>query len=265
MFFVLSKVLGFFALPSNLIVVVGLLGLALMATRLRRTGQALATASLVLLAVVGLSPLGNVLMLPLEERFPAWDPAEGAPDGIIVLGGSIDPEVSQAHGTPALNESAERLTAAVALARRYPTARLVFSGGDASLLFRHASEADFALAFFEDLGVPRERVLLEGRARNTVENAAFTKQLVKPQPGERWLLVTSGYHMPRAIGAFRAAAFPVEAYPVDWRTRGGTGTALTFLSVADGLKRTDTALREWVGLAAYRLSGRISELFPGPE
>jgi uncharacterized SAM-binding protein YcdF (DUF218 family) len=57
---------------------------------------------------------------------------------------------------------------------------------------------------------------------------------------------------------------PVEAYPVDWRTRGPGDLAMPFFSLADGLKRTDTALREWVGLVAYRLAGRTSELFPGP-
>jgi uncharacterized SAM-binding protein YcdF (DUF218 family) len=265
MFFVLSKVLGFFALPSNLIIAAGLIGLLLVPTRWTRVGRALAAGSLVLLGVVGLSPFGNLLLLPLEERFPPWNPAHGAPDGIIVLGGSIDPDLSRERGTPALNETAERLTEAVALARRYPAARVAFTGGNGSLVFGEGSEADFALALFADLGVPRERVLLEGRSRNTVENARFTKALVKPAPGERWLLVTSAYHMPRAIGAFRAAGFPVEAYPVDWRTRAGIAVALPFISVADGLKRTDTALREWIGLIAYRLSGRTSALFPGPD
>ncbi len=265
MFFPISKILGFFALPSNLIIVLGLVGLALMRTRWTRAGGRIAVASLLLLAVIGFTPLGNLLLMPLELRFPVWDESRGAPVGIIVLGGSIDPEVSAAHGTPALNESAERLTAAVALARKYPAARIVFSGGDASLLFGGAVEADFALVLLEQLGVPRERVLLEARSRNTVENARFTKQLVRPDPGERWLLVTSGFHMPRAIGAFRAAGFPVEAYPVDWRTRGDASVLLHFVSVADGLKRTDTALREWIGLLAYRLSGRTSALFPGPD
>src|SRR5262249_59236292 len=105
MFFILSKVLGFFALPSNLIIVAGLIGLLLLLTRWKRTGRAIAAASLVLLAIIGLSPLGNLLLLPLEERFPPWNPAHGAPDGIIILGGSIDPEVSAVHGTAALNQS----------------------------------------------------------------------------------------------------------------------------------------------------------------
>jgi len=265
MFFILAKVLGFFALPSNLIVVLGLTGLALTLTRFVRVGRSLAIVSLLLLAVAGWSPLGNLLMLPLEERFPAWDPGRGAPDGIIILGGAIDIQASVIRGVPELNEAAERMTAAVELARKYPAARIVFSGGEASLILRGANEADFALALFESLGLPHERVRLENRSRNTIENAEFSKALAQPKPGERWLLVTSAYHMPRAVGAFRGVGFAVEPYPVDWRTRGVEGAAIPFGSVADGLKRTDTALREWIGLLAYRLAGRMPELFPAPK
>jgi uncharacterized SAM-binding protein YcdF (DUF218 family) len=262
MYFVLSKVLGFFALPSNLLVVLGLTGLALMLTRFVRVGRYIAVSSLLLLAVAGWSPLGNLLLLPLEERFPAWDPARGAPDGIIILGGAIDIQPSVVHGVPELNEAAERMTAAIELARKYPAARIVWSGGEASLILRGANEADFALALFESLGLPHERVLVENRSRNTIENAEFSKALVQPKPGERWLLVTSAYHMPRAVGTFRGVGFAVEPYPVDWRTRGVEGAAIPFGNAADGLKRTDTALREWIGLLVHRLAGRMPELFP---
>jgi uncharacterized SAM-binding protein YcdF (DUF218 family) len=265
MFFILSKVLGFFALPSNLIAIVGLLGLTLMRTRLGHAGLRLAAASVLLLAVAGWSPLGNLLLLPLEERFPAWDPAHGAPDGIVILGGALDIQASIARGLPELNEAAERMTAAVELARKYPAARVLFSGGEASLIVRGANEADFALAFFESLGLPHERVLMENRSRNTIENARFSKELALPKPGERWLLVTSAYHMPRAVGIFRGVGFPVEAYPVDWRTRGIEGIAIPFNSAADGLKRTDTAVREWIGLVVSRLTGHTPELLPAPR
>jgi uncharacterized SAM-binding protein YcdF (DUF218 family) len=70
--------------------------------------------------------------------------------------------------------------------------------------------------------------------------------------------------MPRAIGAFRRAGFPVEAFPVDWRTRGPIDLWLPFESVTAGLRRTDTATHEWIGLIAYWLTGRTSELFPAP-
>jgi uncharacterized SAM-binding protein YcdF (DUF218 family) len=129
MFFILSKTLGFFALPSNLVATLAALGVVLMFTRFRRAGRMLATLGVVLLLLAGLSPLGNILIYPLEQRFPPWDAARGAPAGIVVLGGAISPDVSAAHGTPALTEAAERLTAVAELARQYPAARIVYSGG----------------------------------------------------------------------------------------------------------------------------------------
>jgi uncharacterized SAM-binding protein YcdF (DUF218 family) len=264
MFFVLSKILGFFASPSNILIALGLVGAALTCTRFVRVGVRLATLSLVLLAIFGLSPAGNVLILPLEERFPPWDPSRGAPDGIVVLGGAISPDVSGARNDVALNEAAERLTAAAVLGWRYPNARILFSGGSDALIFEQGAEAEFAVRLVEQLGIAGERVLVEDRSRNTVENAVFSKQVAMPKTGERWLLVTSAYHLPRAMGIFRRAGFTVEPYPVDWRTRGSKDALRPFLTVGDGLRRTDTAVREWVGLLVYWLSGQSSELFPGP-
>jgi uncharacterized SAM-binding protein YcdF (DUF218 family) len=263
-FFVLSKVLGFFALPSNFLITIGLVGLILLCTRFTRLASWLIVTSIVLLAIAGLSPLGNALMVPLEQRFPPWDSSHGAPDGIVVLGGALSPEISAARNAVALNEAAERITVAVELARRYPDARIVFSGGNAALIREGGIEAAFAVQEFEALGIPHERIIAEEQSRNTVENAVFSRLIAQPKPGERWLLVTSAYHMPRAMGVFRAAGFPVEAYPVDWRTRGPIDATEPFVSLGDGLRRTDTAVREWVGLVAYRLTGKTAELFPAP-
>jgi uncharacterized SAM-binding protein YcdF (DUF218 family) len=265
MFFVLSKTLGFFASPSNLAVSLGLVGLLLLATRFARAGWRLVIASLVVLAILGLSPVGNALIIPLEQRFPPWDAAGGAPDGIIVLGGAISPDVSAARDEAALNEAAERMTAIPDLARRYPDARILFSGGSGALIYDEGNEAEFALRLFESLGIARARILLEDRSRNTVENALFSKAIAQPKSGERWLLVTSAYHMPRAIGIFRKAGFAVEPYPVDWRTRGMADAWRPFPTMGEGLRRTDIAMREWVGLAAYWLTGQSSELFPAPS
>jgi uncharacterized SAM-binding protein YcdF (DUF218 family) len=264
MFFPLSKILGFFAIPSNLVVSIGILGLLLLPTRFARAGRALAFASLIVLAILGLSPAGNALIIPLEERFPRWDATRGAPDGIIVLGGAISPDISAARDEVALNEAAERLTVVAELARRYPNARIVFSGGSGALIYDEGAEAAFALRLLESLGIPRARITLEDRSRNTVENAVLSKAIAQPKPGERWLLVTSAHHLPRAVGVFRKAGFPVEAYPVDWRTRGTEDARRPFATVGDGLRRSDTAVREWVGLAVYWLTGRSSDLFPGP-
>jgi uncharacterized SAM-binding protein YcdF (DUF218 family) len=265
MFFALSKILGFFTVPSNLLFLIAAVGAVLMFTRFARVGRVLTVLGVVLLGVAGLSPLGNALMLPLEQRFPPWNASRGAPDGILVLGGAVGPGVSDARGEPSLNESAERMTVLADLARRYPKARIVFSGGDGSLTGGGSPEAKYALPLFESFGIARSRIELEDKSRNTAENATFSKALVDPKPGQRWLLVTSAHHMPRSVGCFRRAGFAVEPYPVDWRTHGATDLASPFNTVAAGLARTDAAAKEWVGLLAYWLTGQTSELLPGPN
>jgi uncharacterized SAM-binding protein YcdF (DUF218 family) len=132
-FFVFSKTIGYLAVPSNVILALGLVGLLLLFTRFWRLASWLIVTSLVLIAVVGYSPLGRILLLPLEDRFPPWDASRGAPDGIVVLGGAISPKISVARGTVALSGAAERLTVTADLARRYPNARIIFTGGSASL------------------------------------------------------------------------------------------------------------------------------------
>ena len=264
MFFVLSKTIGIALLPANFLIGIGLLGAILLATRLASFGRKLLIASVVLLAVCGFSPLGDLLLHPLESRFPPWDPARGAPDGIVVLGGAIDADLSADHGTLVFTRAADRVVEAAALARQYPKARIIFSGGSANLT-DGPREADYAAAIFERLGVAKDRLIMERRSRNTMENAEFSKELAAPKSGERWLLVTSAFHMPRSIGIFRRVGFPVEPYPVDWRT-GRSVDLLEFSPfVLDGLERTEIAVREYLGLVAYRISGRTSELFPGPN
>ncbi|ABD88880.1 YdcF family protein [Rhodopseudomonas palustris] len=264
MFFTASKIVGFFAVPSNAIVMICVLGAVLLPTRWRRGGLRILTLGLALLLIAGFSPLGNVLLLSLTERFPAWQADGRAPDGVIVLGGSIDAEVSTARNALELDASAERIVVMLQLARRFPDARIVFSGGSANLLQAPVAEAPIAGRLLHSFGIAPERIVLEDRSRTTAENAAFTRALVTPAAGERWLLVTSAFHMPRSIAAFRAVGFDVEAYPVDWRTRGWIDAAMPFDRLSAGLARTDVAVHEWVGLIAYRLAGRSSQLMPGP-
>ena len=253
-------------LPSNFLIGIGLLGAVLLFTRFAAAGRRLVLASVVLLAICGFSPLGNLLLYPLEARFPPWDAKRGAPDGIVVLGGSINSELSAARGVTVFRGSADRIIASAGLARQYPNARIVFSGGNPNLVSSDAAkEADYAALAFQSLGVSKDRLTTERRSRNTKENAEFSKSLAAPKPGERWLLVTSAYHMPRSVGIFRKAGFAVEPYPVDWGT-GGTADLLTFSIVfSGGLERVDTAVREWLGLVAYWLTGKTSAFFPGPD
>jgi uncharacterized SAM-binding protein YcdF (DUF218 family) len=264
MFFLLAKILGVIAVPSNVVVMIGLVGAMLLPTGFARRGRRLLVASVLLTAVIGLFPLGNVMLLPLEDRFPHWDPSRGAPDGIIVLGGVINTDISAARGEISVGDAAERLLVIAQLARRYPSARIVFSGGNGELNFSGLAEADFVQQLFQSFGIPCGRILLERESRDTAENARYAKRSAEPKPGERWLLVTSAVHMPRAVGAFRMVGFAVEAYPVDWQTRGREDLWSLSGSLLGGFAAADAAAHEWVGLLVYRLTGRTSELYPGP-
>ena len=266
MFYFVSKVFWLVAQPSSLFAIAIGLGLMLVAFNRRRVGLWMAGLGLALLVAVGFLPIGNYLVLPLEERFAgATLPEPGAKvSGIIILGGFEDGWVSGGRGGLAVNESAERLTEGVRLARRFPEARVVFTGGVAGLLAGGEGGAGAVGAFLEDAGIDKNRIVLEGEARNTWQNAVNVKKLVQPKPGETWLLVTSAYHMPRSMGVFRKAGFEVVPATVDYRTRGREDLARLFETIPAGLQRLDLGAREWIGLLAYWLSGRSSALLPGP-
>jgi uncharacterized SAM-binding protein YcdF (DUF218 family) len=262
MYFLLSKTLGALLTPTTFITALGLAGLALLCLRLGRWGRVLVTASVVLLVIGALTPIGYFLLAPLENRFPVWNASEGRPTGVVILGGSIDPDLSAGRGFAIAPVAADRLIAAAELARRFPDIPIIFTGGSAGLFSHEAKEADYANDYFERLGLPKDRVILERASRNTMENASFTKAIAKPKPSDHWLLVTSAFHMPRSVGLFRDAGFAVEAYPVDWLT---PGRPIWIDRPLEALRRTDIACREWMGLIADWILGKSEQLFPSPR
>jgi uncharacterized SAM-binding protein YcdF (DUF218 family) len=264
MFFIASKIFWFVAEPVSLAIVVGVLGILLGFTRFARAGRALMAGAIIALAAGLLTPLGALLLWPLEERFSPPPADIPAPAGIIVLGGAVDTEKSEARGQVSLTADAARMTTGVELARRYPSARLVFTGGSAGLLGEGPPEAIGARKLWLSLGVPAERMTFEEKSRNTWENAVFTRDLVKPKPGETWLLVTSAWHMPRSVGIFRHLGFDVIPYPVAYRTFADERDFLLSPSMTDRIFMFDLGIREWVGLLAYRLAGKTDALFPAP-
>lgn len=262
MFFVLSKTVGYFLVPSNLIMAFGMVGLGLIFAKRRRMGGWLLVGCVAALLLCGFLPIGVLMLLPLETRFSPWSPETGDPEGIIVLGGGLDPELTAARGTPAADGA--RVVVAAELAHRYPKARLVYVGGNPNLHSATLSEAGVAEGIFKNLGIPEDRVQLERKSRNTDENVRFFMELVNPNPCERWVLVTSASHIPRSMGLFRKAGLNVEPYPVDWRTSGWSDIYAIQANPISGLVLTDRATHEWLGLIAYRVTGKIDELFPSP-
>ena len=267
MFYAVSKIFWLFAAPSNLIALLMIAGVLLLCARRAKWGRRLTVLGALGYLALAAAPTGHFLTFALENRFPRPAPDMPAPDGVIVLGGAISEAMLKPRGALVLGPSGSRMTEAVALSLKYPAARLVFSGGSANILgdANELSEADVAKLLLEAMGVPPGRFVYEDKSRNTWENAIFTRETVKPKPGERWLLVTSATHMPRAMGIFRQAGFEVTAWPAHYFT---TGVVDDLLSVnrqaSEGLFLADIAIREWIGLVVYRLTGKSSALFPAP-
>jgi uncharacterized SAM-binding protein YcdF (DUF218 family) len=261
--FILSKVIGPLTTPSNVVAIALLLGGLLALTGWRRLGRRLLGLGVVAVLLVMVLPISDWLALPLESRFAAPEPLPARVDGIVVLGGGVTESLMPVLGGAQLNEAADRLSALVILARRYPAARIVYSGGNATLA-GGAREADAVAALLAEMGIDTARIVFERDARTTYENAVLTKTVMSPRPGETWLLVTSAMHMPRAVGAFRRQGWAPVPLPVDFVAVGEPRFVGLAGSLGGALAGVDHATHEWVGLAAYRLLGYSDSLFPGP-
>lgn len=265
MLYYLNKVAWFLLDPATLLglaLLLGVAGLFAKGPRLRALARGLLVA--VALAVVLIAVLPpQVWTHSLESRFSRLETPPDRVDGIIVLGGGLSTAVSDRRGHPELNQAGDRVTTLLTLARRYPDATLVYASGGRSRYDESFREADAALRLLGDLGLPPGRLTVERDSRNTRENAIESRQLAAPQPDQTWLLVTSAFHMPRAVGAFRKLDWPVVAYPVDYL---GTGEPWQFSApnLAEGLQSLRLAAKEWLGMIAYRFWGWSDDVFPSP-
>lgn len=264
MAFILSKLLWMIANPANLLGVLVLVTTIAAVLRWRRLMIGTLALLLLLCGALTVTPLPNTILAALERRFPQPDLSKlPKVDGIIVLGGAVDTNRSGDFNSLVVTDAAERLLALSDLGRRYPAAKLVMTGGSANIDGEGAlREADLVRdKFLPMVGMDPARVIFERESRNTDENARFSAALVKPQPGEVWLLVTSAYHMPRSVGIFRHQGWPVVPYPVDYGS--SLDSPITF-DLLSGMQSFYWGSREWIGLVYYRLLGRTDSLFPGP-
>lgn len=260
-FFSVASLVRLFIEPANALFLTLLTVTALLWLGWWKVSRGLITLITSALGVLVFVPLGSLLLKPLEQRFPAT-PLPSTVHGIILLGGAQQPRLSAAHGQAALNERAERMTTFLALARRYPVATLLASGGSADPNRPGLKEADTTRMFLNEQGFESRRVLFETRSRNTHEHAVFGKEMVNAKPGETWLLITSAADLPRAVGVFRRVHWPVVPVPCDYNT-------LPFqwelnLALLGELRLLHHGVHEWLGLIVYYLTDRTDELFPAP-
>ncbi len=261
--FIFGKLFWAVVQPGNLLLLV-LLGrfLLLLGSRGRRgRGRMLIGLAAIGFLVFAVAPVGPAMLLVLEQRFPRPQTLPARIDGILVLGGAVDPGLSLAYGETVFNSSVARVLAGIALARRHPEAKLALVGGEGELFPVGFAEARATSRFVVDEGITAARIILEERSRSTHENAVFAKESIRPGPAETWILVTSAFHMPRAVASFRAVDWPVIPYPVDFKVDPNTVWRGNF-NLVEGLGTATTAGKEWAGLAGYRLRGWTEEFFP---
>lgn len=259
--FELGKIFTFVSHPARLAFVLLCVGIVLLFTRRWRAGRALLAMILAASLVLGTAPVGDWLLHRLEYRFPALAEPPPRVDGVILLGGEINAARTLATGQPVMGRAA-RLLAFAELSRRFPAARLVFTGGSGRL-FDSTSEAAAMPIALRAAGVDPARVTFEGKSRNTHENAVLTRDLVGPRPDETWLLITSASHMPRAVGVFRKAGWPIVPYPVEFHTAPALAWDFGF-TFDGGFHDLAVPIKEWAGLLAYRALGYTDAVFPAP-
>ena len=263
MFWVISKIFWLIASPNTSIFLVLLAGVSLLFFGREKLGEKLIVASTTLLFLISSLPVYQILLLPLENRFPIPKPLPEKVDGVIVLGGAEIPKLTQLRGQISLTDSVERLTTFVSLARKYSDAKFVYAGGQGAIMAQEYKSATTARLFFEQMGLDTSSVIFESQSRNTQENVENALQLAQPEKGENWVLITSAWHMPRSVGIFRKLNWQVIPYPVDFKTTGKLEMRISVPKFS-AIASVSNVVYEWIGLFYYWLMGRTSELFPRP-
>ena len=254
-FFSIGKMLWAATQPENWLI--GLAGLAVILLLVNWHKGARIYAGMVFAALIALKflALDNALLRPLETRFELNAPQ--SVDGIIVLGGAGLPPLSKRWNQPVLSDRGERILVGLALAKKHPNARVIYTGrGEELMSLDRTSPIGADIMALAELD--HDRFTRERASRSTWENAVFTFDLARPDPHETWLLVTSGWHMPRSVGAFCAVGFQTIPYPVDYLS-GYQGRSPS--TIARRLTNISVALHEYVGLIGYYLSGRTHSIF----
>ncbi len=261
MFFVLSKVFWVLMQPLNALCALGLAGWGIR-VRWPSLGQRLMNMALIAIILIGLLPIGPVMITWLERQYPTPQTLPQTIDGLILLGGPFEASRSMKTNQLVVNDQIDRGLCFAKLAKEYPNAKLVFTGGAGDITNPQANETPYAKNFFDIVGLSDRKILYESESRNTHENAVLTKALVAPSDSQTWAVITSGYHMPRSMATFHNAGWNVLPYQCDLRTDGTYNPLDGLPNIAANFGLMNLALKEIIGTVAYYVTGKSAFLFP---
>lgn len=264
MFFALSKIFWMLAMPLNALCILGLMGFGVRFWR-KNCGERMITDALIGILFFAFIPVGPLMLHWLERQYSVPETMPDKVDGIIVLGGMFDTHLSQSNDEISANDNIERMFCFAELARKYPNARKVFTGGSGDIEHQDAKEAETALDYFRHSALKADDILYEKDSRNTFENAQFSKELLNPTAHQNWILVTSAYHMPRSVGIFEAQDWKIIPYPCDYRLDGTYEFLWSSPNATRNFVMLNIAVKELIGSIAYYFTGKSAFILPpGP-
>ena len=250
MFFFWSKILD--VLLSPIVWVLLALGEAL---RRQRTASAAVPLGVACVMLYGLSlePVADRLWGALERGAVTTFQKDQTYDAVVVLGGLAGNGPPESPYDVAYNDNVELLLVAYDLLRAGSARYVILSSGPIVPLGRIKTEADLLALQLRRWGIDADRIVVESQSRNTHENAVESARIVRERGWTNLLLVTSAFHLPRAVGCFRAVGLDVATLPVDYRVTDSP--AWSFLPRAMALERSSAAVREAMGRLIYRWRG----------
>jgi uncharacterized SAM-binding protein YcdF (DUF218 family) len=269
LFFISSKIVQFLIEPLNLLFLISVLALFFLILRKPIDTKLFLWLSVIGFILVGYTPIPESLARILENSIEKVDINMMPSDqiaGIIILGGAIGGEgVAMDRGEVSINSLAERVTKAFELIGRYPSKPFIFSGNSNRLIPKGMKEADAFKQLITEQGlaeITKDTAYYENKSRNTYENAVYSKKMIDQlgvsNPSIKtgsWLLVTSATHMPRSVKIFEKQGIQIIPIPVDYQT----SYTLQWheFNITDGAVLWNNLLHEYIGIVAYKLTGKI--------
>ena len=258
MSFYLSKILWLIVNPFNIFIFINLFTMFLYFINFKRLSLIIYLINFIFIALISFLPIGSYLTYIIEKEFHTNTKFPEQVDGILILGGASNPLLFKEFDQISLNGSAERLVESVMIIRKFEKAKVIFSGGSGIVNRSDLGHSQVAKLFYKKIGADISKIFFEDKSRNTHENIIYSKKIAKPKKNENWLLITSAFHMKRALLIAEKNNWKLIPYAVDFKNVKEF-KLIPNLNLLSNLNSFQSGLHEWLGLVSYYLMGRTEK------